>query len=108
MDIVKRLLAKRQVLPMQGGASLGTDSLGNHVSTSYIIDDGMRLVNPDGPEAADTIEALCDALRECNSILGDLTGGTPDPSGADIIVHYERCVKAELSSRKELAKAGVQ
>ncbi len=48
---------------------------------------------------------LLDALRECNSILADLTSGTPDPSGADIIAHYERCVRAELSSRKAIAKA---
>jgi hypothetical protein len=51
--IVARLLRKVQVFPVQGGGSIGSGGQ----STSYITDDGKRLANPDGPAAADRIEA---------------------------------------------------
>jgi hypothetical protein len=51
-DLVQRLRRKAQLMPVTGGGSASSD--GKH--TSYIRDDGMRLVNPDGPEAADRIE----------------------------------------------------
>lgn len=53
-ELVERLRGKTKVLPTQGGATL---SFGGETS-HYILDDGMRYINPDGPEAADRIEAL--------------------------------------------------
>jgi hypothetical protein len=57
--LVERLRAKRQVLPAFGSATITSDGR----TTSYITDDGKRLVNPDGPEAADTITELLEALE---------------------------------------------
>ena len=56
-------------------------------------------------EAADTVEALLEALQQCNAVLTALTSGTPDPSGSDIITHYQMCVDAELKSRAAIASA---
>lgn len=53
-DLKVRLRKKRQAMPVLGG---GTISLGGEAS-HYITDDGMRLINPDGPEAATEIERL--------------------------------------------------
>jgi hypothetical protein len=53
-DIVERLTRKVQVMPSQGGATLASDGS----FTSYTTDDGKRLANPDGPEAADLIQSL--------------------------------------------------
>lgn len=59
--LVERLRRKAQYFPEQGGGTISADGK----STSYITDDGMRLVNPDGPEAADFIEsALQGEVRE--------------------------------------------
>ena len=68
-DIETRLRRKHQAMPAQGSASLGTDGLGNTVSTSYITDDGMRLVNPDGPEAAELIATLRKQLENAREAL---------------------------------------
>jgi hypothetical protein len=81
MDIVKRLRAK-------------ADTYANRIECAASLE----------CEAADTIDALREVLRECNSILSDLTSGTPCPNNTDIMAHYERCVRAELSSRKALTK----
>lgn len=58
-SIVERLRRKAQVTPATGG---GTISIGGEAS-HYITDDGRRHINPDGPEAADTIECLLEALE---------------------------------------------
>jgi hypothetical protein len=57
-DLVERLTRKEQRFPAQGGGSIGTDAQGKVTTTSYITDDGYRLRNPDGPEAADRISSL--------------------------------------------------
>jgi hypothetical protein len=62
LPICERLRRKERRLPATGGGSIGTDADGKTTVTSYVTDDGRRLVNPDGPEAADTIEALVEAL----------------------------------------------
>lgn len=57
-DIVGRLRAKVQRFPAQGGGTIGIGADGKTTSSSYITDDGYRLANPDGPEAATLIEQL--------------------------------------------------
>lgn len=62
-DLLERLRAKRQMMPVLGGGSISSGGTASH----YITDDGMRHVNPDGPEAAARIEAQSreiEGLRE--------------------------------------------
>ena len=63
IDLVERLTRKVQKLPAMGGGSIGLDANGKTTVTSYITDDGYRLANPDGPEAAGTIIRLQAALE---------------------------------------------
>jgi hypothetical protein len=56
--VLEQLRRKEHRFPAQGGGSIGTDANGKVTTTSYTTDDGLRLVNPDGPEAAELIEAL--------------------------------------------------
>lgn len=57
-ELVERLLRKVQVQPAQGSGSLGTRADGTLEAKSQIWDDGYRLANPDGPEAAARIQSL--------------------------------------------------
>jgi hypothetical protein len=66
---LERLRLKVQRFPATGGGSIGIDANGKTVSSSYIIDDGKRYANPDGPEAADTIAALFEALKALEPYL---------------------------------------
>lgn len=63
LAICAKLTRKAQVLPSQGGGFIGIDKDGKTISGSYITDDGKRLVNPDGPEAAEIIKELVKAAR---------------------------------------------
>lgn len=79
-DIVERLRRKAQLMPMLGGGNIkiaGGDPYRPHAitSSSYITDDGMRLVNPDGPEAATEIETLRAALRETLETVDHIKSG---------------------------------
>jgi hypothetical protein len=58
LPIVERLRRKVQRFPATGGGSIGIGADGKTTSSSYVTDDGYRLANPDGPEAAGTIEEL--------------------------------------------------
>ena len=79
-ELVERLRAKAQVLPAQGGGKI---SFGGEASY-YITDDGRRLTNPDGPEAADRITDLEARLARAEEALkpfaleGDNIGGHDD------------------------------
>lgn len=64
-ELLIALRAKRQIMPVRGGASLSSDGK----VTSYITDDGMRLINPNGPQAADTIERLEARVGEAEKTL---------------------------------------
>lgn len=56
--LVERLVRKAKLAPVFGGGSVGFDNNGRpNGSRYYTRDDGMRLVNPDGPEAAHHIAA---------------------------------------------------
>ena len=55
----ERLLAKFQAMPAQGTGWVKFDGTG----ATEIWDDGKRLVNPDGPEAAEIITDLLEALE---------------------------------------------
>ena len=63
LPICEKLRRKEQLFPAQGGGGIGRGLDGQVTVTSYITDDGFRLVNPDGPEAADLLEQLVEALR---------------------------------------------
>jgi len=73
-SLIERLRRKAQVFPAQGGGGMGIDRDGKATITSYITDDGFRLVNPDGPEATDRIQSLeaeNKRLREALVALAD-------------------------------------
>lgn len=63
-SLVERLRAKVRRFPPQGGGGVSAGPA-RTTATSYVTDDGMRLANPDGPAAADRIEALERALERC-------------------------------------------
>ena len=65
MGIVEKLRTKVQRFLPTGGGSVSSDG----EVTSYITDDGMRLVNPDGPEAAAEIERLTARVGELEKVL---------------------------------------
>lgn len=65
-ELVERLRAKRQAVPPFGSASMSSDGK----FTCTISDDGKRLVNPDGPAAAD----LIDSLQRENAVLREALG----------------------------------
>jgi hypothetical protein len=92
-DLVERLRRKMQRLPAQGGGTISSDG----TATSYITDDGMRLVNPDGPAAADRITALLSdvgVLREAlTKIASNMPGGTH---------------KENSEARREIARTALQ
>ena len=64
-DIAERLRRKARTMPQMGGGFISeTPTSAQTIKAgSYISDDGMRLVNPDGPEAAAEIERLRAALQ---------------------------------------------
>jgi len=64
-DLIERLRAKWRAAPVLGGGSLN--------GRCYISDDGMRLRNPDGPEAADEIAALRARVAELEAENDRLT-----------------------------------
>lgn len=64
-DLIERLRAKWRAAPVLGGGSLN--------GPCYIRDDGMRLRNPDGPEAADEIAALRERVAELEEALRAIT-----------------------------------
>lgn len=66
-ELVERLRREVQKFPATGGGIVSTDGTGS----TYITDNGMRLANPDGPEAADLITALRDRVRELEDALGE-------------------------------------
>lgn len=72
-DLVKRLRRKVQQFPAFGGGSIGIDADGKTTSTSYITDDGYRHANPDGPEAADRIEAQERTIAELQGALESIS-----------------------------------
>jgi hypothetical protein len=91
-QLLERLLRKEQRFPVQGGGSLSTDGK----VTSYITDDGKRLVNPDGPEAAQAILILSEEnrrLREALEPFGDVDGeGDEDyPDSLKVVAKFGRC-----------------
>lgn len=54
-DLIERLRAKRHVYPVQGG--------GDTTGRCYTTDDGYRLINPNGPEAAARIATQQEAIN---------------------------------------------
>ena len=69
LPICAKLRRKEQLFPAQGGGGIGRGLDGQVTVTSYITDDGFRLVNPDGPEAADLLEQLVEALMRARVIV---------------------------------------
>ena len=68
-ELVERLRRKRQVQPEQGSGSITVDPVtGETTVKCTITDDGYRLVNPDGPEAATLIEQLHKKVERLASI----------------------------------------
>lgn len=65
-ELESRLRRKVQVLPMTGGGSLN--------GRAYITDDGKRLANPDGPEAADTLRRYREALAQIATCENSING----------------------------------
>lgn len=112
-ELVERLRRKEQRFPVQGGGSIGIDRKGNRVSTSYVTDDGMRLANPDGPEAADRITALeaeNARLREALTIAEESLDQLLDDMGDDgqcvCIDAKEEAVEALATVRAALQHNG--
>ena len=67
--LLERLARKHQVFTALGGGTISHEG----ASTSYITDDGMRLANPDGPEAATAIRQLMaenERLRDTMKEIG--------------------------------------
>lgn len=56
--LVECALRKVQISPQKGGGSVSISIDGNISSNHYIIDDGIRLANPDGPVLTVAIKAL--------------------------------------------------
>lgn len=67
-ELIERLRRKVQVTPAIGGGSICADG----TSTWYTTDDGYRLANPDGPEAADTLSAYQDRIERLEEALGQM------------------------------------
>jgi hypothetical protein len=99
-DLVERLRRKMQRLPAQGGGTISSDG----TATSYITDDGMRLVNPDGPAAANRLTALLShvgVLRETLRLIEiDATNKSSAP-GARLqrIADYARSALQGIGGR---------
>ena len=66
-DLEQRLRRKVQVFPMTGGGSLN--------GRCYITDDGKRLANPDGPEAADRLRQYREACELVRETMGTQSNG---------------------------------
>lgn len=77
-----------------------------------------RVFDHDGPgsaekhatrivQACNALPDLVAALRECQTLLADLTTRRDaDPSGVAVITFYARCVETEARARAALQKAG--
>jgi hypothetical protein len=65
---------------VQGGGSIGSGGQ----STSYITDDGKRLANPDGPAAADRIEAQSRLLTKSLCTLQALVSNMEESGEGDL------------------------
>jgi hypothetical protein len=90
LPIVERLRLKVQRFPATGGGSIGIDANGKTVSSSYITGDGKRYANPDGPEAADTIEKLVKALKALTFLWNSYQESDLSQMNAhDCLVHYD-------------------
>jgi len=89
-DIVERLRRKKRCLPPQGGGSISTDGQ----VTSYVTDDGMRLVNPDGPEAADEIERLREENARIAARILMILGGERDGMSKPAIEAFQSLAKS--------------
>lgn len=85
-ELIERLKRKRQTMPVTGGGFIKMSGGYPHkpveiTSGSYVTDNGVRLVNPDGPEAATALEALQsenERLRESESNLVKQINGYKD------------------------------
>lgn len=64
-DLIPKLHRKSQRMPMLGGCVVSGDGS----AKTYITDDGMRLVNPDGPEAAEALTTLQSRVIELEEAL---------------------------------------
>lgn len=94
-ELKDRLVRKAKVAPTIGGGSIGSEGK----ATSYIIDDGMRLVNPDGPEALSRINALEEGLRKIAKQRLSDEMGEDEWEGSDWLGGYNCCV---LEARRAL------
>ncbi len=64
-ELVERLLRKAKIRPSHGGGTVDATGKG----TFYTTDDGMGLVNPDGPEAASALINMEKRIGEMRSAL---------------------------------------
>lgn len=89
-NLVERLRRKEQLTPGMGSTTVSRNDDGSLKIEQHIWDDGKRLVNPDGPEAADEITRLTAKLaaieeaaigqQSMGYILG-IIGGNDDGEG---------------------------
>jgi hypothetical protein len=91
LSIVERLRRKVQVQPAQGSGSLKINADGSCDVETKIWDDGKRLANPDGPEAADTIERLVAALERNGKALNPLIECLGSPMKSRTHYRWRRC-----------------
>lgn len=74
-DLIERLRAKWRAAPVLGGGSLN--------GPCYIRDDGMRLRNPDGPEAADELSALRERVEALEGAARAVCDGQATPASVN-------------------------
>jgi hypothetical protein len=106
IPICEKLERKVQVLPAQGSGFVSIDSKGRVRSGSAIRNDGKRLANPDGPEAAAIIKELVEALSAISDDSVFNQQRFAEDTDAD---YFLRCFKAvKERARAALTRAQVQ
>jgi uncharacterized membrane protein len=102
--VVERLRRKQRLSPVTGGGTIGIDANRKTFSSSYVTDDGMRLVNPDGPEAVALIEELVEALEKARVDILVTLGACRDSMSPDAVEVFQNIAK-RCENAAALAKA---